>query len=209
MNHLQKTQETYRKIAADYALKWHQRGAILPELDKFAALLPAGATMLDVGCGPGLDSAVLQDRNFTVIGLDYSYEMMRVGRDEHDHKLSFCQADMRHLPIGRQVDGIWASASLLHLQREDLLPTMQGFWRVLKPGGLLYLSVKLGQGAKWVHADKYEHDLERFFTFWQPETIDPLLETAAFQIIVRSQETGHHDEWLVRMARKQELEVGR
>lgn len=207
MNHLKKTQETYHKIATDYALKWHKHGAIVSELENFIALLPAGATVLDVGCGPGLDASIFQTYNCTVIGLDYSHEMMRVGRDEHDHKVPFCQADMRHLPVGQRVDGIWASASLLHLQREDLLPALQEFRRVLKPGGVLYLSVKVGDGENWVSARPYGHDSPRFFTFWQPETLDPLLETAAFHIIDGWQEPGRRDTWLVRFVRKKEAGV--
>lgn len=204
MNHLEKTRETYRQIAIDYALKWFKHGAVLSELEKFAALLPAGATVLDVGCGPGLDTAVLQSHYLNAIGLDYSHEMMRVGRDEHNCLAPFVQADMRCLPVGQQIDGIWASASLLHLQRDEVLPTFHEFWRVLKPDGVLYLSVKQGVGEEWVRTEKYGHDLPRFFTFWQPETLDPLLETAAFQIIDGWIEQGSRDRWLVRYARKEE-----
>ncbi|MCA9942163.1 MAG: class I SAM-dependent methyltransferase [Anaerolineales bacterium] len=206
MNYLEKTQETYRQIAAAYALAWQKRGQIEAELQKFVALLPEGATVLDVGCGPGLDTAVLQSYHLNVIGLDYSHEMMRVGRDEHNCPAPFVQADMRHLPVGQQIDGIWASASLLHLQREDLLPTLLGFWRVLKPNGVLYLSVKLGVGEEWVLTEKYDHHLPRFFTFWQPETLDPLLETAAFDIIDGWQDQGTRDVWLVRFGQKRETE---
>ena len=204
MNPLQKTQETYRRIAADYAVTWHKGGTVEDHLQKFAALLPEGATVMDVGCGPGLDSAVLQSHQLNVIGLDYSHEMMRVGRDEHNCRVPLVQADMRRLPVGQPLDGIWASASLLHLQRDDMLPTLQEFWRVLKPNGVLYISVKQGEGEDWVRTEKYGHDLPRFFTFWQPETLDPLLQTAAFHIIDGFEEQGARDRWVVRYARKEE-----
>ena len=204
MNPLQKTQETYSRIAADYAATWHKGGTVEHHLRKFAALLPEGATVMDVGCGPGLDSVVLQSHHLNVIGLDYSHEMMRVGRDEHNCRAPLVQADMRRLPVGQPFDGIWASASLLHLQRDDMLPTLQEFWRVLKPNGVLYLSVKQGAGEDWVRTEKYGHDLPRFFTFWQPETLDPLLQMAAFQIIDGFEEQGARDRWVVRYARKEE-----
>jgi ubiquinone/menaquinone biosynthesis C-methylase UbiE len=204
MNHLEQTQETYRQIAANYAAAWQKGGTVDSELQKFAALLPEGATVLDVGCGPGLDTAVLQTHHLNVIGLDYSHEMMRVGRDEHSCLAPFVQADMRRLPVGQQIEGIWASASLLHLQRDDMLPTLHEFWRVLKPDGLLYFSVKQGVGEEWVRTEKYGHDLLRFFTFWQAETLDPLLQTAAFHIIDGWQEEGRRDTWLVRFMRKKE-----
>ncbi|WP_420631433.1 class I SAM-dependent methyltransferase [Candidatus Leptofilum sp.] len=207
MNHLQKTGETYRQIAADYALAWQKRGSIEPQLQKFVALLPKGATVLDVGCGPGMDTAVLQTHRLNAVGLDYSHEMMRVGRDEFGYSVPFAQADMRQLPVGQAIDGIWASASMLHLQRDDLLPTLQQFWRILKPGGILYFSVKLGDGEKWVPTTKYGHTFPRFFTFWQPEMLGSLLETASFHIIEGWIEQSKKDDWLVRYARKIELEA--
>ncbi|MEZ4590608.1 MAG: class I SAM-dependent methyltransferase [Chloroflexota bacterium] len=205
MNHHQQTQETYRQIALDYAATWQKNGTVDSELKTFAALLPEGATVLDVGCGPGLDTAVLQSHHLNVIPLDYSHEMMRVGREEHNCLAPFIQADMRHLPIGQQVDGIWASASILHLPREDVLPTLRGFWRVLKPGGILYLSAKLGSGEAWVSTQKYGHDLPRFFTFWQADTLDAVLETAEFNILQAWVDEGKRDHWLVRYAQKREL----
>lgn len=203
MNHLQKTQETYRQIASAYAqANALSASRMADQIAKFVAWLPAGAVVLDVGCGPGMDTAVFQSQQFTAIGLDYSHEMMQVGRDAYGHAVPFAQADMRYLPVGPHADGIWACASLLHLQRDEMLPTLQGFWRVLKPGGLLYLSVKMGSGEAWVPTQKYGHDLKRFFTYWQAEALDVLLETAVFRIREAWEEEGKHDRWLVRYAQK-------
>jgi ubiquinone/menaquinone biosynthesis C-methylase UbiE len=57
MNHLEKTQETYRQIAADYAQAQQNRGQLVEQMAKFVSLLPPGGTVLDVGCGPGWDTA--------------------------------------------------------------------------------------------------------------------------------------------------------
>ncbi len=201
MNHLEKTQETYRQIAAAYAQAQQNRDQLADQVSRFVALLPPGGLVLDVGCGPGMDTAVFQAQHLTAIGLDFNHEMMRVGREVHSIQVPFAQADMRHLPFAGRVDGIWACASLLHLDREDLLPTLREFYRVLRPGGVVYLSVKLGSGEKWV-LTAYGQPLPRFFTFWQPETLDPLLETAAFHIIDGWEEQGQRDTWLVRYGRK-------
>ncbi len=204
MNHLKKTQETYRQIAAEYAQAQQQRGQLQGQIAHFVALLPPDGLVLDVGCGPGWDTAVLHSHRLTAIGLDFSHEMMRVGRVEHGLQVPFVQADMRQLPLVGPVDGIWACASLLHLQRNEVLPTLRQFHRLLKPNGILYLSVKLGSGEKWTETS-YSQALPRFFTYWQPETLDPLLETAAFQILDGWEEAGTRDTWLVRFARKQEV----
>ncbi len=205
MNHMDKTRATYRQIAAVYAEAQQERGHLLAHIEQFMSLLPGGL-VLDVGCGPGWDTAVFQTHHLTAIGLDYSHAMMQTGRDKHGFQLPFAQVDMRRLPVSGGVDGIWACASLLHLERADVLPALREFHRVLKPGGILYLSVKLGSGEQWA-ATAYGQPLPRFFTYWQPETLDPLLETAAFQIIDGWQEQGKRDIWLVRYARKKEPEA--
>jgi ubiquinone/menaquinone biosynthesis C-methylase UbiE len=203
MNNLDKTRETYRQIAAVYAQAQQTRGQLTAHIERFVSLLPPAGLVLDVGCGPGGDTAVLQSHQLNAIGLDFSHEMMRVGRDDYGSRAPFVQADMRRLPFAGQINGLWVCASLLHLERADVLPTLQEFHRVLKPGGILYLSVKLGSGEKWVPT-AYGQPLPRFFIYWQPETLDPLLETAAFDLIDGWQEQGERDVWLVRYVRKRE-----
>jgi len=206
MNHLDKTRQTYGHIAAAYAQAQQnqaQREPMNAQLEKFATLLPPGAVVLDVGCGPGMDTAVLHQHHLQAIGLDYSHEMMLAGRDGLGNQVPFAQADMRQLPVGSRIDGLWVCASLLHLAREEVLPTLHEFHRVLRPGGILYLSVKLGDGAAWV-PNPYDQTHQRFFTYWQPELLDFLLATAAFHIIDGWQEPGRRDTWLVRYARKEE-----
>lgn len=201
MKNLEKTQETYRQIAAAYAQARQNRDHMADQVKRFVALLPPGGLVLDVGCGPGMDTAVLQSHHLNAIGLDFSHEMMRVGRDSYGVQVPFAQVDMRRLPLVGPIDGIWACASLLHLQRQDVLPTLREFHRVLRPGGVVYLSVKLGKGEKWMPT-AYGQPLPRFFTFWRPETLDPLLETAAFHIIDGWEKPGGQDTWLVRYVRK-------
>ncbi|MBK8901675.1 MAG: class I SAM-dependent methyltransferase [Anaerolineaceae bacterium] len=211
MNPLEKTRQTYRHIAAAYAQAQQNsehREQMNAQLEKFAALLPTGAVVLDVGCGPGMDTAVLRTtHHLQAIGLDFSHEMMLAGREGLGNQAPFAQADMRRLPVGGlgggHIAGLWVCASLLHLAREDVLPTLHEFHRVLQPGGVLYLSVKLGDGEAWV-TNPYDQTHPRFFTYWQPEMLDALLETAAFHIIEGWQEQGRRDTWLVRYARKEE-----
>lgn len=206
MNPLEQTRQTYREIAGAYAQAQQHRAQMTTQIGKFVELLPSGACVLDVGCGPGLDTAVLRQNNLQAIGMDYSHEMMRVGRSGQAHQVPFAQADMRRLPVGSSVQGLWACASLLHLAREEVLPTLREFYRVLCPGGILYLSLKLGDGEAWV-TNPYDQIHQRFFTYWQPEQLDLMLETAAFHIIDGWEEKGQRDTWLVRYARKKEPQV--
>jgi hypothetical protein len=56
-------------------------------------------------------------------------------------------------------DGIWACASLLHVKADDLVMVMSKLRVALKPGGVLYVSFKLGSGSRVKDDGRYFVDL--------------------------------------------------
>lgn len=197
------TTSTYDQIAVTYADRWQDRSMLTADAARFAALLPSPGVVCDVGCGPGFDTAVLREKGINAVALDRSWGMMQTGRVAHGVDVPFVQADMRHLPLGKTaVSGLWAAASLLHLPREDVAVVLPNFARVLQPNGILYLSLKLGDGAQWTAAAAHDEALSRFFTYWQSETLDPLLLQAGFHIVEGWQSNGRSAQWLVRLARR-------
>ena len=202
MNEVKKTQETYTKIAASYAEAWQDRGTIRPHLAQFADLVGVGGLVFDVGCGPGFDTAVLQTHQLRTVDLDYNWQMMHTGRSQLTQPIDFTQIDMRRLPLPANcANGLWVCASLLHIPRTDVPATLREFYRVLQPGGILYLSVKQGDGSQWAE-QSYGHTAARFYTFWQPDSFDTALETAVFHIIDGWIDNTPRNNWIVRLAQK-------
>ena len=92
----------YRRHARAWAA---DRGRALgPEkawLDRFAALLPPGAPVLDIGCGPAEPvAAYLIARGFDVSGADSSPTMVSLCRARFPDR-DWRVADMRALALGR------------------------------------------------------------------------------------------------------------
>lgn len=202
MDETQQTQAAYTQIAASYAAATQDRQAVAAHLEMFLRLVPPGSRVLDLGCGPGFDTAVLRQQQRRAFGLDLSWPMMQAGR-EYGLAVPCVQGNMCALPLAdTAVDGVWACASLLHLPR-PLLPTaLAELARVLRPGGALYLSVKTGSGEGWAER-AYEHDAARFFVYWQPDTLDPLLTQAGFVLLSGGQEVASSGNWLARFAYKE------
>lgn len=110
--------------------------------DRFLTELPAGGTILDLGCGSGRDAAYFRERGFNVTATDGSARM--------------CELASRYLGMPVRVqefneladealyDGIFASASIMHLEYDRLVELMPKLARALKPGGVLYVSFKYG-----------------------------------------------------------------
>ncbi len=88
-------------------------------LDAFAALLPAGGHVLDIGCGMGEPIARdLVERGFAVTGIDSSPQLIAMARARYPQH-SWIVADMRTLSLGRTFDGLIAWNSFFHLTPDD------------------------------------------------------------------------------------------
>lgn len=197
------TQQTYAVIAESY----HDRtkDAVMDDhIDRFVAWLPAFGPVIDLGCGPGRDTAVLRAKGVQAVGLDLSWEMMQAGR-QAGLPGPYVQADMRHLPLPLNLAGVWACASLLHLPRELVPELLSQINRHLAAHGIFYISLKLGEGETWQQT-AHGHPLPRFFTFWQPERLDSALHQANFDIVDGWIDDKMHGvsaaTWLVRLCQK-------
>ena len=192
------TRGTYDVIAARYLENARDRGALLPHLDAFAAALAPGARVLDLGSGPGCDTALLVARGMRAFGLDFSMGMLRGGREEFPG--ARVQGDARRQPLATaRVDGVWAKASLLHLQRDDAALALAEVRRTLRPGGVLFVSLKAGSGAA---TETARYGLPRFFQYWTDDALDAALAAHAFEVFRRTTDEGDRDIWLTRLARR-------
>ncbi len=194
------THHTYQQIASDFAAATQDRGPILADMATFAAGLPAESLVVDVGCGPGFDAEILREQyGLRAVGLDYARPMMLMGREQYGVAVPFVQASMDQMPFAPgSLNGIWACASLLHLPRADLPVVLSQFARLLKPNGRFYLSVKQGDSEGY-NQHAYGQNAPRYFTYWQPETLDSLLNAAGFCSLLQKSSPAPKGPWLVRL----------
>jgi SAM-dependent methyltransferase len=86
--------------------KWH---------DRFVALLPEGAVVLDLGCGGGSPVAAnLVAHGMRVTGVDASPSLIALCRARMPEQ-QWIVSDMRGLQLGQTFDGILAWDSFFHL----------------------------------------------------------------------------------------------
>jgi SAM-dependent methyltransferase len=76
--------QAFDRLAAGYVEGWgnHPLARLLRArvIARCAASFPAGARVLDLGCGPGLDSAILSALGYDVVSVDASDGMVREAR---------------------------------------------------------------------------------------------------------------------------------
>jgi SAM-dependent methyltransferase len=109
----------YRRHARAWA---EDRGNTLTEgawLDRFLALLPPGAAILDIGCGSAEPiGRYLIEKGHPITGVDSSPELIAICEERFPGQ-DWRVADMRALFLGRAFGGLLAWDSFFHLCHED------------------------------------------------------------------------------------------
>lgn len=127
------------------------RGRQLTEreyLDIVAARLPAGASVLDLGCGAGEPLAGFFIRKgFSVTGVDGSPKMIALCRERFPG-MSWLEGDMRGLSLGRRFDAVLAWDSFFHLSKEDQRAMFAVFGAHMNPEGLLLFTSGPEEGSR-------------------------------------------------------------
>ena len=194
---------TYDRVTQEYHDKRRDRSLAQERLARIGALLGPGRNrVLDLGCGPGYDAALICAQGHCAIGADLSSGMLSFARRHYPGP--YLRTDMRRLPFAAAFDAIWANASMLHLPPTDFPCVLAECHRVLKAGGYLALSLKAAEGQAWENGRFAVEDAPRFFTYWTAADLDRALAAAGFTSVggATGDGTDGHQTWLSRLVQK-------
>jgi SAM-dependent methyltransferase len=152
------TLQFYRRNAEAYA-GWAK--APSTRLKGFLALLPAHGSILELGCGAGNHCAEMLAAGFRVRATDGSPEMAAIASHRLGHPVEAMRFD--ELDEHEAFDGVWASACLLHVPRDELTGILSRISRALKGDGVFYASYKIG------HGDGGRDSLGRYYNYPSPD----------------------------------------
>ncbi len=145
-----------------------------PALLRFINLVTKGASVLDLGCGPGTHAAAMHKYGLNVTATDASSAMVKEARRHEGIEVR--QAEFNDLNERGMYDGIWANFSLLHALRGSFPEILSRIATALKPGGVFHLGLKTGAGEK-------RDNLGRRYTFYTPAEAHKYLQAAGFRVI--------------------------
>ena len=139
--------------------------------DRFLKYLTKGSSILDLGWGSGRDSKYFLDKGYVVEAIDGSIEMCKFASlltgIAVQHKL------FHELDVVDTYDGIWASASLLHVPYDELKDVIGKLYTALHDEGIFYCSFKYG--------DYRGYRADRYFTDLNEESLAKLLD--GFEVV--------------------------
>ncbi|QHC25674.1 class I SAM-dependent DNA methyltransferase [Streptomyces sp. GS7] len=138
--------EAFDAIGDAYEAAFPHKDGQIASGDWLAGALPAGARILDAGCGTGLPTArQLSGAGHRVVGIDLSPTMVKLARDNvpgaEFHRLDI--ADLRGGRLGGagSFDGIAAYFSLLMMPRAEIPYALGMLHDLLRPEGLMALAM--------------------------------------------------------------------
>jgi chorismate mutase/SAM-dependent methyltransferase len=178
------TVAAYEQDAAAYARAAPPRQAEMETmLDSFVTLLRGAGSgadtapyVLEIGSGPGRDAEALEERGVRVRRTDVVQAFVQQLRSQgYDAD----QLDPLVDDLAGPYDGVYASAVLLHLGRQDCATALRRLREAVRPGGVLAVSVKEGDGAGWSRHGSIQDP--RWFTYWRAGTFLTLLEGAGWR----------------------------
>jgi len=181
MDYTKITMRSYDKSSEKYAKNVEK---LYPYADiKFLkSLLKPKSSILDLGCGSGRDAIYLSKLGYLVTGIDLSKKMIKYAK-KLGSKADFKVMDMKKLNFkDNSFESVWANASLLHLNKNDINEVLRKIHGVLNKNGIFYLSLKKGKGKCLISDERY-WNIKKFWSFYTKNEIEKLLKKNKFSII--------------------------
>ena len=134
--------------------------------DIFLQCVPAGGKILDFGCGSGRDTKYFLSKGYDVDATDGSEELCSIAS-------AYSGIIVKHmlfeeLDAVAQYDGVWACASILHVEKKRLPDILKKIAVATKKGGIVYTSFKYGNSEGMRNG--------RYFTYLKEDSFRELLE---------------------------------
>jgi len=164
MLNLRSTLDYYNKEARSFFLRTIGID-MTPDYALFLEHMPKGGKVLDAGCGSGRDARYFLEKGYDVFACDASEEMVKLSSEyigQPAHLLS-----LEEINFQEEFDGIWCSATLLHIPPSKQQKVLGNLINALKPNGLMYFSYKLGTTE--------EHVEGRYFLNMDEQSVNSLL----------------------------------
>jgi len=189
----QALKEVFDEIAPGW-YNFRHRSIFTRELEDLAGRW-RGGRLLNVGCAHGADFIPFKER-FELYGLDYSHEMLALAKkyaEKNQFKVDLQEADATSLPYADDFfDSAIAVAVYHHIEEnEGRLRALKELYRVLKPGGEVFITVwNKWQPGFWLKKKDVlvpwkmkNKTLYRYYHLFSYGELEKLIKQAGFEVV--------------------------
>lgn len=134
--------------------------------------------LLDLGCGTGKLTRLMEEKGYDMIGVDYSYDMLSIAKEHSKDSILYLLQDMREFELYGTVRGIYSACDSLNyiLEEEELKQVFTLVNNYLDPGGIFVFDLNtpfkyeylLGENTFAENREEGSFIWENFFD-WEEE----------------------------------------
>ena len=172
--------DSYNRIASAYLSSRRHDSPDVALLDDLVVRLPPRARVLDAGCGAGVPIAQTLATRASVVGVDFAEAQLDLAR-RHVPTGHWVRADLVALPFAdASFDAVCSYYAVIHIPREQHAGVLDGFARVLRPGGLALLCLGAADLPAWT--EQY-HDAPMYWSHYDAATSLLMVEAAGLALV--------------------------
>ena len=165
------TLAAYDQDAVAYAKDWLGQPSPVDLQEVVERFFVRGGTSADIGCGCGREVAWLHANGFSAVGFDASDGLLNEARQKYP-SLKFAHAELPELRGIGTFDNVLCETVIMHLDSQQIAPSVRRLFDIVKPSGILYLSWRVTEGAD-------ERDAQgRLYAAFDPAVVLTELKTA-------------------------------
>ena len=99
--------------------------------------------LLDLGCGTGKLTRLMEAKGYDMIGVDYSYDMLSIAKEQSEESILYLLQDMREFELYGTVRGIYSACDSLNyiLEEEELKEVFSLVNNYLDPKGIFVFDI--------------------------------------------------------------------
>lgn len=128
----------------------------------------SGKKILDLGCGPGRDSAIFKKKGYNPLCLDISEEMLNLCKAKGLKTLKI-NIEKLFLPE-KSFAGIWSYTCLTTIPKKKVWKIINKLHKILKSDGVLFLGLIEGTFEGWKKADQ-KYSFQRYVSRYETEEV--------------------------------------
>ncbi len=156
----------------------------------FKTHLPAGARVLDAGCGSGWALREFKKEGLSPVGIEGADALAEKARIA-THAEVRCQNLLFFSPAAGEWEGIWAHRLIHHFPPAGAQRLLGSFFQGIRPGGILFLSSDLSTSPREANTPPSAvpdslastPELTRYFFHYSEDDLGSLLRQSGFQAL--------------------------
>lgn len=176
---MSRTLESYNNYADRYRDKFSVYLPYTEQIKNFTRMFKPDSRVLDIGCGPGLNSAVFSEAGHEVSGFDFSESMIAIAKENCPNGI-FTVSSVSDFESEVKYDVICLSFIIVHLEDEEADRLIKSLSGMLAPDGLVYISFMTGKVPGWETTSFSESEI--YFNYYKPEYITDKFESNGYSL---------------------------